>query len=523
MKFKLPLIVVATLFSNGIYLLYSSSPANNAQTKENYYTYKTPDNTIWLNTDKEALRRLRSHYIRENNNKNNIVISLEAEKEQIIPYDILDPQTQKRVASTYNLCARESGAGERRSFHFITCMIFNSLIISTGFILSYIFYTKRPTENLSKTSKIRIPLKKIPEKSKVSIEHSKETQKNLQVLNKAKEIICGILQNINRYSDNCFIPKSKKLEEFTNNQIPKIGSSLTIEEFLTLEDEINKIIPSHFETVRKLIQTKFDELKTLINSFAEDLGAITKDNTDFSGQIKSSMSHIEKAIELDEIIEIRRNITKEVVKMGKIIIHKQERDCKIIKTLTRKIQSLDKELVIAKEEILIDGLTQIANRKALDRKLAEAINSKSKTRKTFTLVMADIDYFKNINDTYGHIVGDQVLKRVSATITKNFRLNDFVARYGGEEFAIILDRIDKQHIQYLCERLRSDIESLDFRINSETIPISISIGVAFYGSADTIETLLYRADKTLYLAKKSGRNNVKTEEQLMPAAAAVNL
>ncbi|MDR4498680.1 MAG: GGDEF domain-containing protein [Candidatus Scalindua sp.] len=514
MKFILPLIVVATLFNIGIYLLNSSSPANNAQTKGDYYTYKTPDNTIWLNTDKEALRRLRSHYIRENNNKNNIVISLEAEKEQIIPYDLLDPQTQKKIASTYNLCIRESGAGERRSFHFIICMIFNTLIISTGFILSYIFYTKRPTENPNKTSKIRIP-----EKSKDSLEHPKETQKNIQVLNKAKEIICEILQNITRYSDNCFIPKSKKLEEFTNNQIPKIGSSLTIEEFLTLEDEINKIIPSHFETVRKLIQTKFDELKTLINSFAEDLGAITKDNTDFSGQIKSSISHIEKAIELDEIIEIRRNITKEVVKMGKNIIHKQERDCKIIKTLTRKVQSLDKELVIAKEEILIDGLTQIANRKALDRKLAEAINSKSKTRKTFTLVMADIDYFKNINDTYGHIVGDQVLKKVSATITKNFRLNDFVARYGGEEFAIILDRISKQHIQYLCERLRSDIESLDFRINSETIPISISIGVAFCGSADTIETLLYRADKTLYLAKKSGRNNVKTEEQLMPAAA----
>ena len=235
------------------------------------------------------------------------------------------------------------------------------------------------------------------------------------------------------------------------------------------------------------------------------------------------MSHIENAIELDEIIEIRRKITKEVVKMGKTIIQKQERDGKMINTLTRKVQSLDKELVIAKEEILIDGLTQIANRKALDRKLVEANDSQSKTRKSFTLVMADIDYFKNINDTYGHIVGDQVLKRVSATITKNFRLNDFVARYGGEEFVIIVDRIDKQHIEYLCERLRSDIESLDFKTNSETIPISISIGVAFCGKADTIESLLYRADKALYLAKQSGRNNVKTEEQLIPTASAVNM
>ncbi len=138
----------------------------------------------------------------------------------------------------------------------------------------------------------------------------------------------------------------------------------------------------------------------------------------------------------------------------------------------------------------------------------------SKEIDPFTLVMVDIDYFKKVNDDYGHTVGDDVLREVARTIKEAFRSNDFVSRYGGEEFAIIIKRIDMHYIQNICERLRASIEAIDIKIDNNIIPISISIGIAFCNQSDTSKTLIDRADKALYLAKHSGRNTIKTEEDL---------
>ncbi|GJQ58721.1 MAG: hypothetical protein SCALA701_15220 [Candidatus Scalindua sp.] len=520
MKFILPLILFVTLIGNCMYTIYSSSPRNGStKTSEEFFTYKTPDNAIWINKDKEALQRLRKHYIKESDQ---IITSLEAEKNLIIPFYHLDRNMQKSLSSTYNLDIFEKDGVRNRVLRSKNFFLINSLITTIGLILFYLFSSKQINKKTTTTSHQG-------NRSDVSSQNiiaNHERTSNSQILNKAKDIICEILQTINKYSDNCLTPKRKEFEDFTRDQLPKIRSSSSIEEFLSLENEINQIIPSHFVKARELIQTKFDELKALINSFANDLGAITKDNSSFSNQIKSSMSHIENAIELDEIKEIRQKITAEVEKVGEIVLEKQNRDQKTIEVLTDKVKTLDEELVSAKEENLIDGLTQLFNRKAFDRKLDDAIEKNSKNIKSFALIMADIDYFKKINDEYGHIVGDDVLKSVSAVIKKTFRLNDFIARYGGEEFVILIDRIDKQSVHTLCERLRSDIESLDFKTNTETIPTSISIGLAFCRSLDTKEVLLDRADKALYLAKQSGRNLVKSEDELTkttPIATAVSV
>ncbi|MDR4505484.1 MAG: diguanylate cyclase [Candidatus Scalindua sp.] len=510
MRFILLLILFVTLLGNCGSIIYRSSPTRNSmQTTEDFFTYKTPDDSIWINKDKEALGRLRKHYIKESDQ---IITSLEAEKNLIIPFSNLAHTTQKSLASTYNLYVPKKESFQNRALGSLKVIIINSLITTIGFLLLYVFCTKTLDKNAGNPSAQGIRSAVLSQK--VTSNH--ETPGNLQVLSKAKDIICEILQAINTYSDSCLTPKRKELEDFIRDRIPMIRSSFNREEFLALESDINKTIPSHFARARELIQIKFDELKSLITSFADDLGAITRDNSNFSDQIKSSMSHIENAIELDEIKEIRKKITAEVDKVGEIVLEKQKRDKKTIETLTHRVKALDKELVSAKEKNLIDGLTQLFNRRAFDRKLEDAIEQNAKTRKSFALIMADIDYFKKINDEYGHIVGDKVLKRVSAVIKKTFRLNDFAARYGGEEFVILIDRIDKQSVNKLCERFRSDIEFLDFKDKNETIPTSISIGVAFCNRSDTPEVLLRRADKALYLAKQSGRNIVKTEDDITP-------
>ncbi len=498
MKVVIPIICIVTLLSNFIYILYGSSSGKNPRDTNPLFTYKTPDGTTWINKDKSALQRMRNHYIEESDS---IINKLEAEKQHIMPYKPL-PSHNLKIETQENI-----QNGNNQSVNFI---IFNSLIILSGFTLLYftIFLRqsiitrrqRRKTESMISPSEVNTKDNTTPD--------------NSQLLQKAKDIACEILQIINEHSNNCIVTKSNSLESLTTDQIQKIKTSSTLNEFLAIESEINEKIPVHFETTRNLIKVKFEELKTVINGFAEDFESVTKDNTNFSSQIKSSVSHIEKAIKLDEIKEIRKKITQETGALRKTITRKRRKDTEMIKILSHKVKTINDELTSAKEESMIDSLTQLYNRRAFDRKLREAFENSSMPQNAFTLIMADLDYFKKINDDYGHIVGDEALKKVAKTIKKIFRLNDFVARYGGEEFVIMVDRIDEQYIQNICERFRSEIEATNFKVDSKSIPISISLGIAFYKKSDTPETLLDRADKALYLAKQSGRNIIKTEEHL---------
>jgi len=491
------IISIITLLSNAIYIFYDSATGKQSDNSENVFTYKTPDNEIWTNKNSVALERMRNHYI---SGSDSIIDSLEAENQQVTPLQQLEPDVQKMLSPSKSY-----------SPYFL---IFNSLIIITGFsFICYIAFKRKQIErseaSFSSITKVNEP--------KVQPRESTQDNKSLnndQVLNKSKEIICEILQIINKHSENNISPRQDSLDNFANEQVSKIKTSSTLQDLLTVEEDINKIIPEHFENTKSLVNTKFNELRAMLNELAEDFGSITEDNTNFSGQIKDSMSHIEQAIELDEIKEIRKKITLETSSMRKVIAKKQEKDAIIIDSLTYKVKSMKVELASAKEEILIDGLTQIYNRKAFDKKISDSFKKKTKKNRPFTLVMVDIDYFKKVNDEYGHTVGDEILKKVARTIKETFRLNDFVTRYGGEEFAVMIDRIDSHYIMDVCERVRIAIEAINFTVDSDTIPTSASIGIAFSKQSDTPKMLIDRADKALYLAKESGRNTIKSEVDL---------
>jgi diguanylate cyclase len=503
MKLFIPIICIITLLSNFVYIFYGSQRGRQSHESVNLFTYKTPDNEIWINKDKSTLVRMRDRYIK---GTDSIIASLEAENQQIRPLRHLEPETQEMLAPS-----------QKMSINFL---IINSIVIISGFfVLCLVTLKRKQTEKQNSAdydstgAEEQLQEVETVSKNKKSVMDNKSSS-NGQILDKTKDIICEILQIINKHSNSDIAPNKDSLDSFAREQASRIKASPTLKDFLVIEDSINKTIPKHFETTKNLVRAKFKELKEMLNGLAEDFGSITKDNTNFSGQIKDSMSHIEKAIELDEIKEIRRKITSETSELRKSITKKQERDAIIIDSLTHKVKSIQGELASAKEEVLIDGLTQIYNRKAFDKVISDAFNKKSNKKTPFTLVMVDIDYFKKINDGYGHTVGDEVLKKVASTIKETFRLNDFVARYGGEEFSVMIDRIDRNYILDVCERLRAAIEAINFTIDSERIPTTASIGIAFSSQTDTSRTLIERSDRALYLAKQSGRNTVKSEEDL---------
>jgi two-component system cell cycle response regulator len=158
----------------------------------------------------------------------------------------------------------------------------------------------------------------------------------------------------------------------------------------------------------------------------------------------------------------------------------------------------------------VDGLTQIFNKRyfaeALDREIARA----SRYRRELSLVMFDLDHFKDVNDTHGHLAGDAVLKTLAHTIKTRIRTEDIFARYGGEEFAIILPEIEGHNAHQFAEKIRRIVETTDFVFENTKIPVTISMGVATLDLEEpAAAALIKRADDRLYEAKAAGRNCVK--------------
>lgn len=157
----------------------------------------------------------------------------------------------------------------------------------------------------------------------------------------------------------------------------------------------------------------------------------------------------------------------------------------------------------------VDGLTQIYNKRYFLETLEREIGRAQRYRRELSLIIFDIDHFKKINDTYGHLAGDHVLKHLALVIKSRIRREDILARYGGEEFAIILPEIDHENAAQFAEKIRRLIEKAVFKFEETEIPVTISIGVAEYGTAQgTVSDFIKMSDDKLYEAKMQGRNRV---------------
>lgn len=176
-----------------------------------------------------------------------------------------------------------------------------------------------------------------------------------------------------------------------------------------------------------------------------------------------------------------------------------------------EINRLRQEVSRAREDALADGLTGLVNRKGFDSALAACLSLTEPGAQGPCLLMSDIDLFKKVNDTYGHVFGDKVLRVVAETLKANVKGKDLAARYGGEEFVILLQDTPADGARILAERIRTAVENGRIRRigNDETIAkITISLGVATYRTGESANDFIERADKALYESKAQGRNRV---------------
>ena len=184
-----------------------------------------------------------------------------------------------------------------------------------------------------------------------------------------------------------------------------------------------------------------------------------------------------------------------------------------MQALSERLQEMEFEsselrakLDVAQRRATRDPLTNLPNRQAFDDRLIEEMARCRRHKSPMTMLIWDVDLFKNINDTYGHKSGDKALVIIAGLLSKHCRATDFVARFGGEEFVMLLSGTDAEAALPVAEKLRKTVEKSSFNANGEKVFITLSCGISQFVDGDNHESIFNRADTGLYQAKHSGRN-----------------
>jgi len=185
----------------------------------------------------------------------------------------------------------------------------------------------------------------------------------------------------------------------------------------------------------------------------------------------------------------------------------------------KRIVDLQKELMETNRRLellsITDGLTKLNNHRYFQDELLRAFEESARYQRPLSLAMIDIDFFKKVNDTHGHAVGDEVLKAVANLFRESVRTTDLAARYGGEEFAVMMPETELDDAMLFAEKIRALIESEPIDTQAGPVPTTVSIGVASvpFTRVKGPKELIVAADKALYRAKKAGRNQVHAEKR----------
>jgi diguanylate cyclase len=281
-------------------------------------------------------------------------------------------------------------------------------------------------------------------------------------------------------------------------------------------------ILTYIGTEQGYFRDKDTELKGIIEMLCKNLNDVLGNNKSFTSSMHESSLRIEQVSQLDDIRRIKDKLKSEMDYLKKSVQERQRQDVSMMASLSKEVDSLKVSLEKAVDDSMADALTGAGNRMALDLELSRQIERNKVSFRRFSVLMCDLDHFKRFNDTYGHQVGDSVLKTFVQECRAHIRAEDFIGRYGGEEFAIILPSASLSDAVKRGEKIQSTISAKMFTATtsrmSQPFGFTVSIGVSEARKEDSSEDLIHRADQALYAAKAQGRNRVVTERNIKPIA-----
>lgn len=256
-------------------------------------------------------------------------------------------------------------------------------------------------------------------------------------------------------------------------------------------------------------ETLIEDIRTeLVAMVAQVIGSLVDIAGKTSLANEAVASHIDRLADTGKPSEVLAAATAILAETRQFVNGSRQLEAELLSSV-EEMDKLKQELSNAKREASIDSLTGLYNRRSFDRKLTELMAISDGLDDGFCLLLLDIDNFKRVNDSYGHMVGDKVLSEFGRQIGKLTRRSDFLARYGGEEFAILLPGTRMTNAFTVAENIRNTLQLVRLRRSSsrESLgAVTVSLGVACYRIGESVEDFIGRCDKALYRAKRLGRN-----------------
>lgn len=296
-----------------------------------------------------------------------------------------------------------------------------------------------------------------------------------------------MLEDTTQFLLQCLESSQVKIEQFLQSLDQRLQAIRTLvseamidgEERARARESLDQMVREQLSDIRSLITGKSD---------LEDLGLSVREH------LVLIIDAMEKYKEGEE--EREKRLSAQLAQL-------QARVDEMEKEIEEKRQAFEEQ----KRKAAQDVLTGLPNRQGYQDRLTDELARHHRYGSPLALVVCDIDHFKRINDTYGHLAGDKVLQLIARMLRKNIRDVDFVARYGGEEFVILMPETTAVDAHKAAEKLRIVIEQSPFNFRKERVSITMSFGISEFQNKDSPEQVFERADKALYQSKHAGRNH----------------
>ncbi|MBY8949245.1 diguanylate cyclase [Pseudomonas sp. SH10-3B] len=289
---------------------------------------------------------------------------------------------------------------------------------------------------------------------------------------------------------------------------------------LAITDSGQHEFEAYLKQLNERLEAFQGHLQVASDGHADSRSAARELDTQIREQVDGLQSSVQEAADLDSLKQVLESHLEGL--LGTMDEHQQQRDQREqevaarLKGLAERVANMEQEaqgyrehLEVQRQKALIDPLTGLPNRAAWSERLDHEVNAWHQRGNSLSLAMLDLDHFKRINDGYGHLAGDKVLKIIANVLRKRLRTSDFIARFGGEEFVLLMPDSSLSDALAVGEVLRAAIAACPFHFKGEPVTITVSMGVAQFLPGERSELALKRADEALYRAKAAGRNQVQ--------------
>jgi diguanylate cyclase len=279
-----------------------------------------------------------------------------------------------------------------------------------------------------------------------------------------------------------------------------------------------------FELYLKQLNERLESFQSNLQAASEDHAGQQSASRELNDQLREHVGDLQNSVQEAADLDSLKNVLESRLEglLGTMDEHQKQRDqreqevatrlqslASRVATMEQEAQGFRAHLEEQRQKALIDTLTGLPNRAAWNERLDHEVDQLQKHRSSLLLGILDLDHFKRINDGYGHLAGDKVLKIIATQLKKRVRPSDFIARFGGEEFVFLLPHTQMAEGLALLERLRVTIEACPFHFKGEPVTITVSMGITTFKPGERSDLVLKRADQALYRAKAEGRNRIE--------------